>query len=203
MDGGYHMVKMKTIESSIAFVLLIVVLVSSVYAFGVAGYADPVKVKPGESIDLAFRLQNMGAEGEDYSVEYNLVGDEGIQVVLLDNVSSYDLPAGTKARVNFRVIVPEDAKIGASYLVRVLFYANRKGSDKNEPLGIRTGMGDRVTILVSDETDDSSKITPRQEPQIEQPKGNNKLAVLVVLVLIAILIWAYVYYRNARKKMKK
>ena len=183
------------------FVVVAVLFVSLASAFGVAGYTDPVKVKPGESIDLAFRLQNAGSGGEDYLVEYKISAEEGIEVISLDNVTEYDLPFGnTGLRVNFRVIVPGNAELGKNYTVSAQFYTSPKNSGEGGPLGMRLGMGDRVVIHVADETDDASRITPALPAEVEKPRSGNRWIALVVLVVIAILIWAYVYYKNAQKR---
>ena len=201
MDGGSTMITKKDLKIGIVMFLLIFLIINKVSAFGVAGYPDPVKVKPGESINLVLELQNMGGEGEDYSVEYTLSAEEGIKVVSLDNVTIYDLPAGTRERVNFQVIVPEDVKIGNNYTVRGVFYANQKSSNQDNPLGVKTGMAYNIIIQVADTTDDTNKITPQPVPNTEIPKSSNmgRILALIVLILIVIAVYFYVQRKNNPK----
>ncbi len=201
MDGGSTMIIKKDLKIGMIMLLLAFLMISRVSAFGVAGYPDPVKVRPGESINLALELQNMGGEGEDYFVESTLSAQEGIKVELLDNVTVYDLPAGTRERVNFRVMIPENVKIGNNYTVRGVFYANQKSSNQANPLGVKTGMAYNIIIQIADITDDTNKITPTPVPNTEIPKSSNmgRIITLIALILIAIVVYFYVQRKNNPK----
>src|SRR6185295_5885825 len=95
-------------------------MVSLVSAFGVAGYAEPVRIKPGEGVDLAFRVQNLVGT-EDYTLKVVLNNDKGINVTFLDPSTKYSLKHGEIVRVNFRVEMPKEAEVGEKYEVRAEF----------------------------------------------------------------------------------
>ncbi|MBS3074022.1 hypothetical protein J4447_01050 [Candidatus Pacearchaeota archaeon] len=180
----------------LAALLSVMLLLNLASAFGVVTYGDPVKVKPGESIELQFSLQNMVGD-TDYNVASQMGAEEGIELVLLDNKDVYEVPLGSEVPVRFRVIVPENAEIGKSYVVSATFTASPSGG--NGPLSLQSAVGTKVIILVSDVSDDTSKITPPIY-ETEKPKSSNNLnVIIIVLIVIAVLLAVYLYASRKRK----
>ena len=166
-----------------------------VSAFGVGIYNDPIKIKPGESIDLAFRPQNM-LGNTDYTVEPKFTWSEGINVELLDNKTIYDLPSGELIRVNFRVTADKNAKIGEMKEVRADFTPKAQ-SEGGEPLGIETGMVASVKILISETTGDDGQ-TPIEKKE-ETKVVNYTSKILALLALIIVVAVTIIYIRRKKK----
>ncbi len=179
------------------FVLAAALFISLVSAFGVVTYGDPVKVKPGESIELQFSLQNMVGDA-DYNVASQISAEEGIELALLDNKNVYEVPLGSEVPIRFKVSVPGGAEIGKSYIVSATFTASPSGGDG--PLSLQSAVGTKVIILISDASDDTSKITPPIYEKEKAKSSSSTTLIILVLVLIAVLIAIYVY--ASRKKRK-
>ena len=187
---------MKSINKNIIVGLIgIMLLVSLVSAFGVVTYNDPIKVKPGESIDLTFGLQNMAGD-QDYIVESAIGADEGITVKLLDSNKSYNVPLGTQVPVNFRVTVPENAKIGDKFTVGATFTAIP--AESKGTLSLQTAIGTKVIIEVAPISDDTNKITPVIKP-IETPQKTNTKMMIIILLVIVIIVAVYLIVSKKKK----
>jgi len=170
---------------------LVIGMLASVMAVGVTGYSAPVIVKPGESIDLAWRLQNMVGE-DSYVVTTTTTASDEINLTLLDESNLYELAEKTEGvRVNFRVTIPEDIEIGTEYVISGSFIFSPKTEEGT--LGIGSGIDDTFKITVGDETDDTNVITP---PRIEAKKTSNLLPIILILLVLILGIIGYVHHRR-------
>jgi len=175
-----------------------ILLIGMVSAFGIVTYGEPVKLRPGETIDLQFGLQNMVGDGS-YSVSMQIGADPEIELTLLDNKTVYDLPAKTELPVRLRIKLAEDAVLGNNYSISASFIA--APSTAGETLGIQTAIGSKILIQASDFSDDTDRITPKIPEQIETPKSNTgKIFFLILLVAIVGLVIYYVHRRNREKQ---
>jgi len=171
-----------------------ILLISMVSAFGIVTYGEPVKLRPGETIDLQFGLQNMVGDGS-YSVSMQIGADPGIELTLIDNKTVYDLPAKTELPVRLRIKLAEDAVLGNNYSVSASFIA--APSTAGETLGIQTAIGSKILIQASDFSDDTDRITPKIPEQIETPKSNaGAIIMIIILVMVVALVIFYIYSRK-------
>lgn len=183
-----------TIISTISIILVMALFLNLVSAFGVAGYAEPVKVKPGESINLSFSLQNMVGE-QSYTVDSQIGAEPGIELTLLDNKSEYLVPVGSEIPVKFIVRAPKEAEIGKNYTVSATFTA--RATEGSQSLGLKTAIGTKVIITIAPESDDSNKITP-VIPKNEKKANNPIILYLIILILIILILIIYLYMKNKK-----
>ena len=125
-----------------------VLMINSVYALAVSSpYWDgnPLKISPGESIDLQLVLKNnAGAE----ALTVGAVVAEGSNVATItDSSKNYNVPAGGEAVVNVRVSVPANSQIGRNYPVIFSF----KTSDANNvgAVGIGSSIDTKLPITIA------------------------------------------------------
>ncbi len=180
------------IKKIMSTILGIILLVSVVNAFGIATYGEPVKVKPGESIDLTLSIQNMVGD-QDYIVQSSIGTAEGITITLLDSSTSYNVPLGSEIPVKFRVTVPQNARIGEQFTIGASFTAVPRESEGT--LSLQSAIGSKVIIEVAPISDDADKITPKIPPREIPQKTNSTM--IIILAIIAVLIIGYFL---ARKK---
>ncbi len=183
-----------TSKNIILGLLGIILLVGMVSAFGVVSYGEPVKVKPGESINLSFSLQNMVGE-QSYTVDSQIGAEPGIELTLLDNKSEYLVPVGSEIPVKFIVRAPKEAEIGKNYTVSATFTA--RATEGSQSLGLKTAIGTKVIITIAPESDDSNKITP-VIPKNEKKANNPIILYLIILILIILILIIYLYMKNKK-----
>jgi hypothetical protein len=192
-----HIMKTNKLLTGITMILLLAGIVN---AFGVVGYGStPIKVRPGESINLSLTIQNM-VGGEDYQVLARLYADEGINARIIDESESYALKYGTMQRVNFQVSVPTEAELGSKYNVQIMF-TTTPAEEGGAPLGISTVIGENVAIMVASTTDDSNIITPTiNNPSEEESNTLRNMVLIATLAIVIALATTYIRRKDSEKK---
>ncbi|PIN91247.1 hypothetical protein COU61_02300, partial [Candidatus Pacearchaeota archaeon CG10_big_fil_rev_8_21_14_0_10_35_13] len=97
-------------------------------------------------------------------------------------------------RANFRVTIPETDEIGKEYLIKIMFLATPEVEEG--ALSISSEIGDAVLIIVGDETDDLSKVTP---PEVVKGIENSLLLIALGLLVIIIAITLAIVYSRKKK----
>jgi hypothetical protein len=188
--------KSRMMNKTMSFGILGILMLSIVSAFGVGIYNEPVTLAPGDSIELAFRLQNMVGT-TDYLVEPRFSWDEGLEVELLDNKTIYEVPAGELVRVNFKVTALESTRIGELKEIRANMIPQAK-SPEGGPLGIETEIGARVQIAISEVTGEN--YTPQIITVTEEENNTLRNIILILIVLIMATTAAiYIKKKNSKK----
>lgn len=183
MDGDNKMMR------NLIFALLAgILMVGFAGAAGVASQYwedNPVRVNGGQSGTVSLFLQNMvGEEDLVFAAEFEQ-NDGGI--ASLDK-TEYEVPAGRKdIEVKLNYNIPQDARPGEKYTVRLLF------TTKNPYVegGIRTGAG-------------MGKIIPFEvveaPVQASPPKTEVGAMFYVYLGIVVVVAGAIVYFVMRRKK---
>ncbi len=179
------------------FLLGIIILLSiNVYAFGVStSYwpENPLVLEPGESRDVYFTLQNGAGATEDVIAKVELINGKDI-TQLLDKDDSYLVPAGGSVRVNLRVTIPDNAKVGDTYTVGIS--ATSTPSKVRGPVLFGSGVDATFPILI--QKHEPVPITPTAEAVKEVKKEYNLLSLVGMLLVIAIVI--FIFYKLHYKK---
>lgn len=181
----------KKFATRILTVVLILTLSNYVYAFSVgsAYHKDnPLKISPGESIDIQFSLQNM-AGSENISTKVNILQSSEL-IELIDPDETYLIPVGGEKIVNARVTLPPDAEIGKIYPVEIEFSTITE--KKKGTFGFGSAVGRKFNIIV----------TQPEEAKLAEEKTPVTPA-LIITLLVAIIIIAIVTTVILRKTHKK
>ena len=112
-------IKIKGLQFLLAGVVFIFVLSTFVSAFSVGFESTELRLYPGEVHNSAFSLQNYGTEASDITVEATV--EEGGEYMTFPGGTRFDVPANNNIAAPVRIRIPENAKIGDSYPVKVLF----------------------------------------------------------------------------------
>ena len=163
---------------SIIIPLILIILSSSVFAFGVTDWLEgPVQVAPGGTGKVTFELQNMNGE-EDMIASYEIL--QGADIVSIEGEKDITVPLGTKKIVNVLINVPKSYPIG-NYLVEISFVS--KNAEAEGPVKFGTGITKRFSVDVKDEN--------IQEVRTEETPKKSKIPIssaIVILVIILIII---------------
>ena len=168
---------------SIIFVAIII-LSSSVFAFAVSSqyYADnPLYIKPGDSVDTFFTLQNH-AGINDVTVQAQITKGADITVITDSNPDNiYLIPLGGKTKVNFRITIPADAKIGDKFPITMIF--SSLSSNDGGPIALGSNIGKGFDVIAGEDIDFREIPTPPEEP-----KNNTFWVYIIIGVVILIII---------------
>ncbi len=188
MDVYNKMMRKQTLAIAAFFVALALVGFSS--AAGVATsiwQENPLKVNPGQEGYIEIYLQNMvGDEDLIFDIEYE---DNPGDVTRLDRMR-YEVPFGRSdvlVKLNYKI--PEDAPIGQSYNVRLLFRAFNPEVEG----GIRSvpAFGRVFPIHVVEE---------EVQPSPQEDVGSASYAFVWYLVGVLVIAGVAVYFVMRRKK---
>jgi len=175
------------------FLLIMLSLVPFASAFGIAvSYWEPdnsLRLQPGESTDISFRLQNAAGEGEDILLKAELI-EGGEIATIIDETTEYFVLAGSEGvKTNIRVSIPEDIPLGTKYKVAVSY--TQIAENEGKMVQVAAKIVQNIPVVVGDET------FIAEEPQFAPESGISTIVwvILVVLVIVVIL-----YFLLKRKK---
>lgn len=173
--------------------LLIVMLSVFVNALGIGSDGSKLQLYPGETRDTSFLLQNYGAESSNIVVEATI--EEGSEYISFPDGNSFSVSANGNFAVPIRYSIPQNARIGDIYPVKVLFRVISSGDAGNEAgsggTSIEFAINPRVVIEIEVAPE---RIKEGQTPIAEEKTSAGStiwiwiLAVLVVII-IAWMIW--------------
>jgi len=179
--------KMKTKSIKIFELTVLVLLISimSISAFGVGcAYSNenPLKLYPGESLDVLINLQN----NEAIQLKASIL--EGVEIAeFLDANDVYSVPVNGWVNAKLKVSVPASASIGQEYAVTVSF---------SEVPGAQVGTVGFSTII-----EKSFKVVVAEKPVVETPQGEGMSTTTIILLIIAIIVViAIIWFLIKRKK---
>lgn len=188
--------KKRLIEKFLVMGILTIMLCYLVSAVAVGGmYSDdrPLEAYPGETKSIFFVLQNM-AGGNDVKFRANVT--EGYEIAsLVDENPEYLVPLGSSdVQVRVLVEVPENAKVGSEYQVRIVFKPVLLGTEEEGMVQIALGLSRYFKVKVVEK--------PAEEKLEKGEKKGMWLLVLSILVIVLILAVVYFIVRSKRSTKK-
>jgi len=176
---------MKTINM---LIIGIIFLTPYLMAFAVSSqYYDnnPLYMKPGESVETFFTLQNVAGE-TNITVKAEIT--DGKNIVELSDVSDiYIVPKGEKTRVNFKVMAPSDSKIGDKFPLTIMF--KTVTSQGENPIALSSSIGKGFEVIIGE---------PSRVEEVPIKK-NNYLWIDLIVVLIVVIIFVLINRKYAKK----
>jgi len=168
---------------------LLLINLASAFAISSPYWKDyPLKLMPGDSRDVQFVIVNQAGDS-DLKVRVNILeGNDSIKIT--DSSNIYDAKLGTKTPVNFLVNVPQDAKIGDSYEIKLEFTTLVQSQSGN--FGISNSIGKSFPLIIGEE---ASAVV---EPIAPAKTGSNIW--IYILIAIAILIVVIITISKAKKR---
>lgn len=165
--------------------IMTLMLCSFVSAFAVSSPGN-IGLYPGESSEEMFSIQNIAEPASDMIVEILMV--EGGEYISFLEGTTYDVDAGNVVPVKARISVPEDAKIGDVYKIKVTF----------KPTSIESTDGEGMVQFVSNYVLSLNvEIVPK--PGEEAPEGISTTWIVLGIILIIIVI-VLIWFANKSKK---
>ena len=192
------MVKKK--EVMISFLLLLVLAVSLVSAFGVAvpyWGGNPLRVYPGETVTFQVNLQNTELSG-DATVEATLSNDADGMASLANEENLYFIPEGThETYLPIRVTVPSDANIGDTFRIILRLREVSEGDAGMITFGVASSTSIPVEITTMEESSNYNPTPVATTQTSTKEKSSNTLwYVLAALVIVVV----YLYMRSKKGK---
>jgi len=184
---------MKRIFGFALFFLVLLLFVSFVHAFGIAvSYWEPdnlLRIEPGDSADISFRLQNGGEGDEDITLRAEIV--EGADIaVITDESKEYFVPAGSEGvKTNIRVSIPADVPLGTKYKVAIGY--TQIVEDEGKMVQIAARIVQNIPVVVGEET------VLVEEPQFA---SEEKIPTFVWIILAVLVVVVIFYFLSKRKK---
>lgn len=188
----------KKISTVTGILIALTLLGSFVSAFGVSYiWGSPLQMKVGETRDIYITLQNRAGELGDVKARVELL--EGQEITqLTDGSDIYLVPYNGATRVNFTVSVPEDAKVGDGYWIKLL--VTTIADEESGGMGFATGSGQKIYVEVVPEVVEVPETTEQREelPQ-EGPEFPGILMFLGVALIIVVIVIIILIKRKSKK----
>jgi|GEM_PF-1884732 len=185
-------------------VLMIVLAVSSVSAFGVsAPYFDshPLILQPGQTTDTAVYLQNLVDTDGDIIAVVSVGVDAGLSATLVQGKSEYLVKKGQKdVAVPLRVMVDKDVKPGTRMNIQVAVSQKTAGEGQSTPVRIVSSY--RVIMPVQVPSD--GKVVEMPAPIV--PRSSSfpiATFVVTVAVLGALVVFLLLMFHHHKPQAPK
>ena len=190
-------IKSKNVWSIFLVFTMLILLSSFVSAnFGVGSPVSEL-LYPGQSIESALSVQNTLDDAKDLIVAGEIL-EGGDYVSFINDVSNIMVPAGEIVVVPIKISVPQDAKIGDIYDIKVLFKGISGGSGgEGGTIEFKFNVGKSFKVVVIEKPQ-----PPAEKPVTPTPSKfviGTGWIILVILVIIAIVA---VILLKAKKKRR-
>jgi|GEM_PF-3078535 len=183
---------MKNNKIYLTFIITLILGISFVSAFSVsAPYMENKELYltlGSEPTDLEFVLQNGGGATESVTIRTMILTGEEI-ISITDEEQTYVVNPGEKVPVSLRASIPEGAKAGDSYAVRLSF-ATATQTNSGE-FGFGTGQEQRFTAKII------------SEPILEDEKSKTGNSIIYLGISILLLLIVTISILSKRKVKKK
>jgi len=167
---------------------MVLVSLSVVSAFGVSTpYWDenPLRLAPGESMDVELVLQNMAGSAGDTTLRAEMADDAGGIASLVDSDLDYFVPFGSDdVKVRARVAVPMNVVDGGTREVVLSF--TQVGQEGAGMVSVSGGFTTKFPVFVV-ATKESVLFQPK--PEVEVPQKSYFWVWVLVVVLVLVLVW--------------
>ena len=167
---------------------LILISLSVVNAFGVATpYWDenPLKLAPGESMDVKLNLQNMAGKAGDATLRAKMINSGGGIASLTDSNLDYFVPFGSDdVIVNVKVFVPASVVKGGTREVVISF--TQISNEKGGMVSVSGGFTTKFPVFVVT-PEESALFVPKTE--IESPAKSYVWVWVAGLIVGLTVIW--------------
>jgi len=167
-----------------------------VTAFGIAvSYWDPdnpLRLEPGDSANISFRLQNAIAGDGDITLIAEIV--EGAEIAtILDESTEYFVPAGSEGvRTNIRVSIPVDTPLGTKYKLAIGY--TQVAEDEGQMVQVAAKIVQNIPVVVGEET------VTVEEPPLPTPEKGSSTTTWIIGILVLLMV---PYFLLKRRKLKK
>ena len=193
---------------SIFLVIVVVLLSSSVFAFGVRSMYienNPLTISPGETKDIKFILES------DEEVKVLVQIEEGADIARLIDGEEYVIPADGIKDVNLRVVAPENS-IENDYEIIISIMPIE---DSGGMVGIKIGRKKTIPIkilgnitepnLIENKTQDTSSDKEDIHLILNKYSSRESLitATIILLTIIAFIFWIKYNPKNKKSLKKK
>jgi LPXTG-motif cell wall-anchored protein len=139
----------KKIYMSMAFLLIGILMISSVLAFAVSSKYwedNPITINPGETQKAFIVLQNV-AGTEPINARVGILS--GSDIATMDTPDAlYEIPAGGKLEVNFTVSVPADSSVGGTE--NIVFDVSTVSQQSEGPMSFGSGAQKLIPVLITE-----------------------------------------------------
>lgn len=170
---------------------LVVLLISFTSAFSVSrDYLEnnQLNMTLSQIKNIDFVLQNGGGASEPINVKVRII--DGSEVISLVGEDIYLVNPGDKVHVTFKVSVPEEAKFGNEYIIKIGF---SEVSANMQSLSFGTEIEQNFKV----------KIEKTQEEREKDRKLKNILLIIGICILILLVLIIIVVYIQNKKNLEK
>lgn len=185
---------MDIIKSFIVSLVLLVAVMPFASAFAVTTFYwepdKPLVVKPGESADVFFQMQNM-VGSQDKTVKAAVTGGSEIAAIT-DQSDIYKVPAGRKdVNVNVKVSIPKTDPIGKRYTVGLVVKEIQE--TEGGMVEFSSSIGSNIPVYVG------STQSPAENVAVPSVESSLVYYLLGGAALLAVLVSIAIYLRKRNK----
>jgi hypothetical protein len=190
----------KHLLTALVFVSILLLSVSYVSAFGIVmpyWEGRPLILEPGDTKDVALRLQNVG--DTDITVQVTLT--QGSEIAkILDESTTYTVPKGTTdTAINLRVSIPTTDQMGGSHTIAVSI--KEVGSKGGGMVQLTNSIDKSFKVEVNTKP---APPAPAPEPQVQKPSepeakdGFGSAGIMIIVLVLIVALVAFMVHHKMK-----
>jgi hypothetical protein len=178
------------------FLFLVVVFSASAFAFSVGFESTELNLLPGESYESAFSVQNYGEPSSDVMIE--AIIEEGAEYIAFsEGGSTIYVPAKSSVAAFVTISVPEDASVGDSFPLSILFRQISGGVPDNGGEGTTVNFQiSRLRTINLNVVSERLEETPTPTEQT-QSSSSGVIWWVIGIIILVIIIWFVIKSRKS------
>jgi len=154
----------------------------TVLAFTVGFESTQLQLYPGQVHETNFNLQNYGTDAVEVEVQATI--KEGQEYITFPQGTTFTIPAQNNINVPVSITIPEDARVGDTYPVSVLFEALSGEGSTGEAEGEQT-----IGFVINRERNIDLNIVEKPGAPEAEVSAMWWILAVVVLIIVVVVIW--------------
>ena len=165
--------------------------------------SNPLEMYPGQEREVSFNLQNcpsLSETCEGGKIEVLVLIEEGGEIAEIVSGNEYKIPYGTAdTNVILKMAIPVTVAVGTEYSVKFVIKPTPEDSGDTIQLGVDYTV--EFPVIIKDQSEVTIVAPPKE---VEQPKGDKSIIVLlgigIVILLIILVILSEMFGKSKRRK---
>ncbi len=186
--------------TALLFSAILLINIPSIFAFGISSpywKNNPLQMRPGETKEISFNLQNCPSLSEQCDredINVNVLLEEGEEIAEITSGTQYTLPFGTAdTNIILKISIPEES---LQNIYTIKFSVSSPADEEGGNVQLGTKYNVEFPVVVA-----SPVPAQAQDNVIQKEKKVNATLIGVIIAILMIIIFIFVLLKLKKRKL--